>query len=297
MNNRLSFNKSKILADYKLLIKNIKTKASTEKKKELMVLQKDFNKIVCGFYSSLYHRSPYLNIYSKDYYLHPQFKNYDSLKANFINYLYKNCLVTKKNDVYMEKRYCSNNSCQYCFSNDIDAVDHFIEKDKSPELAILPQNLVPVCGKCNSEKNSPKNGPFIYPYYEALKKNDVWGCNVKLNSTSTVDNEIIPTVSFFVNNKYNKKTSPFEFDLIRDFKKQLQKRETFISFSNNSAAYVKGLLTELQTLKHHNQDLGFVLKLFSDKVQFLEKHDYYQFLILNYIIQDLNNQKKLWNQL
>ncbi|WP_125007570.1 hypothetical protein [Lentilactobacillus kosonis] len=69
--------------------------------------------------------------------------------------------------------------CQYCHVKSSNALDHFFDKNSFPELAIFPDNLIPVCTNCNSAKR----GNFVYPYFEVLRSANWLKCNVRPDGT------------------------------------------------------------------------------------------------------------------
>jgi hypothetical protein len=62
-------------------------------------------------------------------------------------------------------------SCPYCEIVKVQTLDHFLEKEIYPDLAILPVNLVPACFDCNRPRprGIAPNGArsLMHPYFDA----------------------------------------------------------------------------------------------------------------------------------
>ncbi|MFF7504136.1 HNH endonuclease [Streptomyces lavendulae] len=60
--------------------------------------------------------------------------------------------------------------CPLCRHSDVTELDHVLPKSTYPALCVAPENLVPVCGFCNSTKNdrAPENAEdvLLHPYFE-----------------------------------------------------------------------------------------------------------------------------------
>ena len=90
----------------------------------------------------------------------------------------------------------SGDTCCFCSYEDTFEIDHFLPKQKFPEFAIFPDNLLPVCHRCNKAKDdhTPTNltEAFIHPYFENITETTNWlSAKVVFSSNS-------PTVIFFV---------------------------------------------------------------------------------------------------
>lgn len=66
------------------------------------------------------------------------------------------------------------NKCPYCRINKPNTIDHYLPKNQYPEYSILPINLIPCCGECNSLKgeNWINDGVriFINFYFDKIPK-------------------------------------------------------------------------------------------------------------------------------
>lgn len=84
-------------------------------------------------------------------------KQYDKLrKSNYAN------IILEKN---------KNAVCSYCLHSVATEIDHYLVKSKYPSYAIVYNNLVPSCHKCNHKKHTkiPKNKIwFIHPNFEEI---------------------------------------------------------------------------------------------------------------------------------
>lgn len=64
------------------------------------------------------------------------------------------------------------NKCPYCGIDKPRTIDHYLPKNDFPEFSVLPINLIPCCGHCNSKKNDRwlNHGQrmFINFYYDIL---------------------------------------------------------------------------------------------------------------------------------
>ena len=62
--------------------------------------------------------------------------------------------------------------CPMCGRGDAQQVDHYLPKDKFPELSIYAPNLVPTCDSCNTNKRAlvgnATTGRFLHAYLDAL---------------------------------------------------------------------------------------------------------------------------------
>lgn len=64
------------------------------------------------------------------------------------------------------------NRCPLCLHRIVHDLDHFLPQSKYPRLAIVPDNLVPICSDCNGIKRSfvaesPEEEP-LHPYFDDL---------------------------------------------------------------------------------------------------------------------------------
>lgn len=109
-------------------------------------------------------------------------------------------------------------SCCFCSYEEPVELDHFLPKNKFAQFAINPQNLVPVCHRCNKKKftyaPSGSSENLIHPYFENYD-DLVW-----LSATiQFVDNT--PIARFKISN------DQMEDDIIARLNMQFKKLELF----------------------------------------------------------------------
>jgi 5-methylcytosine-specific restriction endonuclease McrA len=67
--------------------------------------------------------------------------------------------------------------CPLCAQGVAGTLDHYLPASKFPALAVVPCNLVPACGRCNTVKgNTISNVPgeqTIHPYFDNVER-DIW---------------------------------------------------------------------------------------------------------------------------
>lgn len=85
--------------------------------------------------------------------------------------------------------------CPYCGHDRASDLDHYLEKHKVPELALLSKNLVPCCPACNRRRGRTfdKNGQrqILYFYGDRIER---LGC--LLETTVHFDKKNVPSISF-----------------------------------------------------------------------------------------------------
>lgn len=78
-----------------------------------------------------------------------------------------------------------NRFCPFCAQRRVSSVDHFLCKSKFPELATIPNNLVPSCSDCNKTKDayhpSKRAEQLLHPYFDNVKVRWLLAKIVKLN--------------------------------------------------------------------------------------------------------------------
>lgn len=82
-----------------------------------------------------------------------------------IQTMYKSWFV--RSPIYNQLRVRSE-YCAYCYVDFVSELDHYYSKEKYPEVAILPVNLIPSCADCNRKK-SEKTG-YVQPYFEDVSQ-------------------------------------------------------------------------------------------------------------------------------
>lgn len=91
-----------------------------------------------------------------------------------------------------------------------ETLDHYLPKDKYPEYATLPENLAPMCDKCQREKSSKTLDSqglkmFIHPYFDHIPDNisllkvtisePFVSPKVKLTANPLIGTQMLPIVS------------------------------------------------------------------------------------------------------
>ncbi|HAT85595.1 MAG TPA: hypothetical protein DCS30_06385 [Rhizobiales bacterium] len=62
--------------------------------------------------------------------------------------------------------------CVLCFQRDADALDHYLPRSAYQELSVAPDNLIPVCSKCNGRAAKGTHVPseytdqLLHPYFD-----------------------------------------------------------------------------------------------------------------------------------
>jgi 5-methylcytosine-specific restriction endonuclease McrA len=97
------------------------------------------------------------------------------LRRSELTKLYTQYLVPKGKParvIYEELKVTANGKCPFCGDiGHVTTLDHFLPKANFPIYSVCPNNLVPCCRDCNSEKlNSyatTKGGQTLHPYFDA----------------------------------------------------------------------------------------------------------------------------------
>lgn len=67
-----------------------------------------------------------------------------------------------------------NGRCPMCVAGRVSAIDHYLPKSSYPEFAILVDNLIPVCERCNRLKSSESEfhggEPYCHSYLDAATR-------------------------------------------------------------------------------------------------------------------------------
>lgn len=78
------------------------------------------------------------------------------------------------------------NRCPYCGIGEVNTVDHILPKDRFPEYAFLPINLIYICSKCNSQKSDKyihnKKRLFINPYIDNFLDEEFFQVNLEVDN-------------------------------------------------------------------------------------------------------------------
>jgi hypothetical protein len=77
--------------------------------------------------------------------------------------------------------------CPYCGDGRIEEVDHYVPKEDYPEFTLYPNNLIPLCNKCNKKKGSKfidsrNERQFINFYYDNIDSIEFLSVDISFNS-------------------------------------------------------------------------------------------------------------------
>lgn len=98
------------------------------------------------------------------------FVNYEDIK-NDIKNLYK-CLINNKKPRKYYNRIMNNTNlsiCPNCGVGVVSTLDHYLPKDKFSIFSVYPNNLIPCCRDCNTNKSNKLNR-VIHPYFDDFSK-------------------------------------------------------------------------------------------------------------------------------
>lgn len=98
------------------------------------------------------------------------FVNYEDIK-NDIKNLYK-CLINNKEPRKYYNRIMDNTNlsiCPNCGVGVVFTLDHYLPKDKFSIFSVYPNNLIPCCRDCNTNKSN-KLDRVIHPYFDDFSK-------------------------------------------------------------------------------------------------------------------------------
>lgn len=99
----------------------------------------------------------------------------DSQDGKFVvDKMYKSWFV--KSDIFDEIRVLTD-YCSYRYFSNVDELDHYYDKHSYPEVAVLPENLVPSCESCNQRKKS--GAKYFQPYFEDISEYQWLYCTFK----------------------------------------------------------------------------------------------------------------------
>lgn len=191
---RLNVEKRKIEYFYDTQIEN-KRRSEKNKKSALLVKQRliDATEKIRSLYET--------KIFDQDevfeaLYSNPSSHLQENSKKFIIDTMYGDWFVSSELYTNIKRVNNIHFKCSYCYLNNISELDHFLEKSEFPELSIMTDNLIPVCGDCNKKKNSAQK-MYINPYFEKLFKldwlqisimyEDIWIPKLELKSISLED--------------------------------------------------------------------------------------------------------------
>lgn len=81
--------------------------------------------------------------------------------------------------------------CPYCGDGRIEEVDHYVPKEDYPEFTLYPNNLIPLCNKCNKKKGSKfidfqNKRQFINFYYDNIDSVEFLSVDISFNSLDII---------------------------------------------------------------------------------------------------------------
>lgn len=167
--------------------------------------------------------------------------------------------IKKRLTLYSDLK-SSRSTCQYCYTSSVNALDHFLEKDKFPELSIFPDNLIPACSNCNSKKNK-KNASFVYPYYSFLRENDWINCDITLKNNNYVQDKF--NFEMCVNMTIPSANN-FERDILTDLDKQFLLVGASEKSIQSNGTFFRLKITSIESAKKNKLDKDFAKLLFID---------------------------------
>ncbi|WP_288572430.1 hypothetical protein [uncultured Weissella sp.] len=211
-----------------------------------------------------------------------QFNSNDEFKSFCIK-LFTDDLRRNSENIY-DKLKLSKNVCQGCHVRQTNALDHFFDKKDAYELAIFPDNLIPICTNCNSKKGTKS---FVYPYFLILQNANWLECKVNADQTFA-----------FSISKQAAKTS-FEKTILMDLHNQYNYLKTFDTYIINGQAIVTDNISNIKILKYKcgfkKDDAKKLIEAKNEdtKQVFLKTTEFYKIAILDGIVKNFDN---IWNK-
>lgn len=232
---------------------------------------------------SLNNRKKYIPYYSECK-LPQIFNKYEDYKSFCIK-LFEQDLRSPSNDIY-HRLLLQFNICQYCHVESASALDHYFDKNNSPELAIIPDNLIPICTQCNSKKNK-KSLSFPYPYLLLLSTPDWLICTV--NADTSFKFSVCQTAA----------TTQFETQILEDLNSVLIARNVFMGYVTRGQAHVTDRISQIRTAKKRGEKRDTVKQRIAVQNKdtydvYLKSTEFYQIAINNGIIKNFD---EIWENL
>jgi hypothetical protein len=163
-----------------------------------------------------------------------------------------------KDDIYANQPAHIRYECQYCMiGNSDDSFDHYLPKQSFPEFAVLSNNLIPCCAKCNSKKseywydNAQVSRGIINFYYDQLPNIQFLQCNIHYVKG-------VPSVTFSLNNP----GGVIPIHLFQVIELHYAKLELFKRFSkkfNREVTNAANSLAQFIGIKNRTQAAAFLL--------------------------------------
>lgn len=82
--------------------------------------------------------------------------------------------------------------CPFCGISESSTLDHYLPKEKYPEFAVFPKNLVPSCAVCNTRKRdrvlirNTNVRMFLHPCYDEIPNSEFVAANVRMAPTALI---------------------------------------------------------------------------------------------------------------
>jgi 5-methylcytosine-specific restriction endonuclease McrA len=169
--------------------------------------------------------------------------------------LYNNGLVNSKEgrpyyDLLLATAHLG--KCTYCQFGQAESLDHFLPKARYPSLSIVPDNLVPSCLRCNTEKGSgvvTEEGELSHPYFEDIRiVTKVW-LHAEITQTSPVTSKFAAVCPLDWPDELSRRVSNYFRDLKLSKRYSIEAASELVSIS----AYLADLSSSALRMDHLNR--------------------------------------------
>lgn len=150
-------------------LKKPSLKSAIEDLENIISICKDINQDNKCIFEDLYKEYDSHNGSISDYYHNVFMKKYP-IHAVAMKNQYKNTYDGEKLFYIREELTRDVYKCPYCGFGEPTTLDHYLPESIYGELATCRLNLVPICWKCNKEKNDKNYQMFIHSYYQKFNK-------------------------------------------------------------------------------------------------------------------------------
>lgn len=268
----------------KILTNKHKKNSKTNIRINAIYTEDSVSKMANNLFNALNNRQPYepVSDLSKINDDNVDLANNKAFKDFCIN-LFTDDLRRKNNNIYDQLK-LSKNICQFCHGKPTNALDHYFDKKNSYELAIFPDNLIPICTDCNSKKGTQT---FVYPYLLVLQNPNWLECTVNANKT----------FAFSISKNVTKNS--FEHEILSDLQQQFDYLNIFNYYVTSGQAIVTDNISTIDQLKHSGFQKEYTKKFIENKNRdtkeiLLQNTEFYKISILNGIISNFN---AIWTEL
>ncbi len=268
----------------KLLINKHKKNSKTNNNLNAIYTTQSVSKMATNLFNALNTRQSYVTVSNLSTINNKTtlFNDTEAFKSFCIK-LFKDDLRRPKNNIY-NYLLLSKDICQYCHVKSTNALDHYFDKNHSYELAIFPDNLIPICTNCNSKK---QNNSFVYPYFGILEKNNWLKCTINTNKTFSfsIDKDIA--------------TNNFDRSILNDLENQFNYLNVFERYISNGQAMVAENIATMNELKKIGMCPKLAKKIIKNKNSdpkkiLFKRTEFYKVSILEAIIDGFD---KIWDDL